>query len=114
LRFKAGIDLLDKNREGSNLVVDVEDEEEEENPAANFRIRERRYDPYLRLTWAPTEQLTIDAGLRYEITRRKTRGNLGSADYEKEMLAPSLHIRYAPDAAHQARAALARLARRPD
>lgn len=114
LRFKAGIDLLDKNREGSNLVLDVEDEEEEENPAANFRIRERRYDPYLRLSWAPTEQLTIDAGLRYEITRRKTRGNLGSADYEKEMLAPSLHIRYAPDAANQFRASIARTARRPD
>ncbi len=51
------------------FVTDVEDDDDEIVPSANFRIRERRFDPYLRVTATPSTQLTVDAGLRYEITR---------------------------------------------
>lgn len=114
LRVKAGIDLLSKRRNGSDVVFDVEDEEEEEDPAVNFRIREKRYDPYVRLTFEPSETFSIDAGLRYEITRRKVSGDLGGASYKAETLNPSLHLRYAPTAADQFRASIARTVRRPN
>ncbi|HVJ02264.1 MAG TPA: TonB-dependent receptor, partial [Sphingomonas sp.] len=112
-KVKAGIDLLSKKRLGANSVLDVEDDETEENPAATFTIKEKRYDPYVRLTFEPTSELSVDAGLRYEITDRDTVGNLGSASYNAEMLNPSLHVRYAPTAHDQFRASVARTVRRP-
>jgi outer membrane receptor protein involved in Fe transport len=113
LEVKAGIDFLSKKRTGSNSVFDVEDDESEENPAATFTIEEKRYDPYIRLSYEPTSQLSVDAGLRYEITDRDTVGNLGSASYNAEMLNPSLHLRFAPTARDQFRASIARTVRRP-
>jgi len=113
VEVKAGIDLLDKRRTGSNSVTDVEDDETEENPAATFRIRERRYDPYVRATFKPAPGVTADAGLRYEITRRRVRGSEGEAAYDTESLNPSLHLRYAPTGDDQFRASLARTVRRP-
>ncbi len=114
LQVKAGVDLLDKTRDGANIVTDIKDEESELLPAANFRIRERRYDPYLRLTANPTAAITVDAGLRYEITRRRTSTIDASAQYETESLNPSLHIKYAPSATDQVRASIARTVRRPN
>ena len=113
-QVKAGVDLLHKKRTGSNAVTDVEDEETEENPAATFRIRERRYDPYARLTLEPSPGVTIDAGLRYEITRRRVTGTEGTAVYKSESLNPSLHLRYSPNKVDQFRASLARTVRRPN
>ncbi len=65
--------------------------------------------------------LSIDAGLRYEITRRSVRSNLvdemaltESASYNTESLNPSLHVRYAPTSVDQFRASVARTVRRPN
>lgn len=113
LEVKAGIDFLSKKRTGANSVFDIEDDETEQDPAATYAIEETRYDPYIRLSYEPTSQLSVDAGLRYEITDRDTVGNLGSASYNAEMLNPSLHIRYAPSASDQFRASIARTVRRP-
>ncbi|QNQ08116.1 TonB-dependent receptor plug domain-containing protein [Sphingomonas alpina] len=121
LRFKAGIDVLNKTRNGTNFTFD--DDSELEGPIAGsvFRIREKRYDPYARLTFEPNAMLTIDAGLRYEITRRNVLSNLAgaanltqSARYNTEALNPSLHLRYAPTSADQFRASIARTVRRPN
>jgi TonB-dependent receptor len=121
LRFKVGVDLLHKSRDGANREFD--DEGEEDGPAAGaiFRIKEDRYDPYARLTFAPTPHFTVDAGLRYEITRRDVTSNadegeslFASASYDAESLNPSLHLRYAPTDADQFRASIARTVRRPD
>ena len=114
LSVKAGIDLLDKTRVGANIVSDLEDDEDEILPFANFRIRERRYDPYLRLTAKPSDVVTIDAGLRYELTRRTTSTMEGEASYDAETLNPSLHLRFSPNATDQFRVSLARTVRRPD
>ncbi|UIJ45316.1 TonB-dependent receptor [Sphingomonas cannabina] len=113
-KVKAGIDLLSKTRNGFNSVLKVEDDETEVDPAANFKIREKRYDPYLRLTFEPASALTVDAGLRYEITDRKTTGAEGTAKYNADLLNPSLHIRYAPTSRDQFRASVARTVRRPN
>lgn len=113
IEVKAGIDFLSKKRTGSNAVYDVEDDESEQDPAATYTIEEKRYDPYIRLSFEPSSALSVDAGLRYEITDRDTAGNLGSASYNAETLNPSLHLRYAPTARDQFRASVARTVRRP-
>ncbi|MES2058709.1 MAG: TonB-dependent receptor [Pseudomonadota bacterium] len=120
LRFKAGIDLLDKTRNGSNPSFDNKGELEA-LAGSTFKIREKRYDPYARVTFEPNALLTIDAGVRYEITRRNVRSNLvdaatltQSARYNTESLNPSLHLRYAPTSADQFRASIARTVRRPN
>ncbi|QNA84879.1 TonB-dependent receptor [Sphingomonas sp. So64.6b] len=121
LRFKAGIDLLDKTRNGANLAFDEDGEPDDLLAGSVFRIREKRYDPYARLTFEPTSTLTIDAGLRYEITRRNVLSNeedstalTQGASYNAQSLNPSLHLRYAPTDADQFRASVARTVRRPD
>jgi len=113
--IKGGIDLLSKTRDGADTIFNVEDDEAEDpDPAVNFRIREKRYDPYLRLTWEPDAMLGVDAGLRYEITRRRTTGADGSQSYKTESVNPSLHLRYALTSADQFRASIARTVRRPN
>ncbi|GAA0731456.1 TonB-dependent receptor plug domain-containing protein [Sphingomonas japonica] len=108
LEVKAGIDLLSKQRDGFNNGDLIEDD-------FAFDIEEERYDPYVRLTLNPTPDLTIDAGLRYEITRRSvTVEDDPSVDYDSEMLNPSLHLRYAADADGQFRGSVARTVRRPN
>ena len=113
VRVKAGLDLLSKSREGAHSVYDVEDDETEVDLANSFTIDEKRYDPYLRLTARPSEALTIDAGLRYEITDREVTGVDGVDSYNDKSLNPSLHFRYAPTGRDQFRASLARTVRRP-
>jgi outer membrane receptor for ferrienterochelin and colicins len=105
LALKLGIDLLHKDREGLN---------DGDFLSGEFSISEDRFDPYARLTWRATDQLTIDAGLRYEITRRDVTGGPLSASYNAEMLNPSFHLRYAPTALDQFRLSVARTVRRPD
>jgi len=114
IQVKAGIDLLSKKRTGSNSVFDIEDDDNEQDPAATYTIKEKRYDPYIRLSFEPSSQLSVDAGLRYEITDRDTVGNLGSASYNAEALNPSFHVRFAPSARDQFRASIARTVRRPN
>jgi outer membrane receptor for ferrienterochelin and colicins len=114
LKLKGGIDLLDKKRRGANIVTDIEDDEDEIVPGVNFTIREKRYDPYVRLTLEPSDALTVDAGVRYEITRRRTTGADGTERYDTENLNPSLHLRYALTGTDQLRASIARTVRRPN
>ena len=113
---KVGMDYLSKTRDGEDLI-----EGEDPEAGAIFTIKEKRYDPYVRLTFEPTSAFSVDAGLRYEITRRDVTSNavagqdvFETADYDAENLNPSLHLRYAPTDADQFRASVARTVRRPD
>ncbi|RHW17989.1 TonB-dependent receptor [Sphingomonas gilva] len=108
LGVKTGIDLLSKSRNGLNNGNFIGDD-------FAFTIEEERYDPYVRVTLEPTPAFTVDAGLRYEITRR-TVGAEGfdDVDYDNELLTPSLHLKFAPTADDQFRASFARTVRRPD
>lgn len=115
---KPGVDLLFKKRNGGQSGTFL---------GSDFTIKEDRYAPYLRATFKPGNTLTIDAGLRYEITRRDVTGVQEGEDeegeeilipvsgkYDDEDLNPSLHLRYAPSAADLFRISLARTIRRPD
>src|SRR3546814_509850 len=107
LQIKPGIDLLKKDREGGQAGTFLE---------SDFTINETRYSPYLRATFQPTAALTIDAGLRYEITDRDVEGVSGdeqtvTGSYKDEDLNPSLHLRYAPSDKDQFRVSLARTVR---
>ncbi|MBC7985954.1 MAG: TonB-dependent receptor, partial [Sphingomonadaceae bacterium] len=116
VRFKFGGDFLRAERDGANHVFEIEDGEEDEvtPPGSIFAIRETRYDPYALVTLQPAAGLTIDAGARYEITRRRVTSDGGGASYDEESLNPSIHLRYAPTASDQFRVSFARTVRRPD
>jgi outer membrane receptor for ferrienterochelin and colicins len=110
IEVKPGIDLLRKKRIGGQAGDFL---------SSDFTIEEERYDPYLRATFKPSARLTIDAGLRYEITRRDVRGVNGDDEivdgaYRDESLNPSLHLRFAASEAGQFRASIARTVRRPN
>lgn len=105
VEIKPGIDLLRKTREGGQDGTFL---------TGDFTIEEDRYDPYVRATFKASDALTIDAGLRYEITRRDVRGKDVSGSYNDESLNPSLHVRYAVTPVDQFRASLARTVRRPN
>lgn len=110
LEIKPGIDLLGKTRKGGQAGTFLE---------SDFRIEEDRYSPYVRATFKPSDVLTIDAGLRYEITRRDVNGfneddESVTGSYSDEDLNPSLHLRYVPTANDQIRVSVARTVRRPD
>lgn len=110
VELKPGIDLLFKERQGGQAGSFLE---------SDFTIQEDRYAPYLRATFEPAPELTVDAGLRYEITRRNVEGvsdddAVVTGSYDDEDLNPSLHLRYAPTVADQFRASIARTLRRPD
>lgn len=116
--IKPGVDFLRKERTGGqdgNFLT------------SDFAIEEDRYAPYLRVTYEPSSELSVDAGLRYEITRRDVTGVQVSEDDDEneiltpvsgkrneETLNPSLHLRYSPSATDQFRFSIARTIRRPD
>lgn len=102
---KLGVDLLHKERDGLNDGTFI---------SGAFDIEEDRYDPYARATWQPSSAFTLDAGLRYEITRRDVNDGAATASYNEETLNPSLNLRYAPSAFDQFRLSVARTVRRPD
>lgn len=104
-RVKLGMDVLHKDRDGLN---------DGDFLAGNFRVKEKRFDPYARVTLAPTSSFSADLGLRYEITRRSISGDaVTTTRYKAETLNPSLHLRYAPTAVDQFRVSFARTVRRP-
>ena len=105
-RVKIGVDVLHKRRSGLN---------DGDFLSGDFAIREERYDPYARVTIEPSSALSIDAGLRYEITRRRVSGDaVATTRFSGETLNPSLHLRFAPTADDQFRASIARTVRRPN
>jgi outer membrane receptor for ferrienterochelin and colicins len=105
LKAKIGADLLFKTRNGLN------DGTFQSN---DFRIKEDRYSPYIRLSY-DAGPLSLDGGVRYEITRRDVTGATvtGTSSYDDELLNPSLSLRYATGGG-QFRASVARTIRRPD
>ena len=116
--LKAGLDWLKKTRDGSEVEFDIEDEgvigDPDPAPGAVYKIKERRIDPYVRLTIEPSSMWTFDAGLRYENTQRDIESDLGSVSKDTEQLNPSLHATFRPTDVDQFRASIARTVRRPD
>lgn len=117
LELKAGLDWLKKTRDGSEVEFDIDDGavgDPDPAPGAVYKIKERRIDPYVRLTFEPTSQWTFDAGLRYETTKRDVESDLGQVSKDGEQFNPSFHATFRPTDVDQFRASIARTVRRPD
>ena len=118
LEFKFGMDALLKERDAAEVEFDIEDDgtvgDPDPEPGAIYTIEERRLEPYVRLTWTPSPQFTLDGGVRFESTDRDVSSDLGEVSSTSEEFFPSLHATWRPTAQDQFRASVARTQRRPD
>ena len=117
LEVKVGVDVLKKDRGGAEVEFGIDDGvigDPDPADGAIYSIEETRVDPYVRLTFEPSAELTLDAGLRFETTDREVSSDLGTVGGSQEELFPSLHATWRPTRQDQFRASLARSQRRPD
>lgn len=117
LRLKAGVDYLSKERDAAEVEFDISGgmvDDPDPAPGAIYTIEETRLAPFARLTWRPTDALTVDAGLRYESMDRDVTSDLGVVSSGADEFFPSLHLTWSPTARDQFRASWARTQRRPD
>jgi outer membrane receptor for ferrienterochelin and colicins len=117
VEVKAGVDYLTKTRDGAEVEFDIDDGEigdPDPAPGAIYKIEEERIDPFVRLTFHPLENFTIDAGLRYETTKRDVTSDLGEVSNDSDQLNPSLHLTWRATESDQFRVSVARTVRRAD
>ncbi len=116
VKTKIGGDVLFKKRDTANRSFELDDDEWEEQtaPGAVFTLKEKRFDPYVRFSLDLTERLSLDAGARYEITRRDVESDDGKADYDAEAFNPSAHLKFQATSADRFLLSVARTVRRPD
>ncbi len=117
LRLKVGADYLTKERDAAEVEFDIAGgmvDDPDPEPGAIYTIEETRLEPFVRLTWQPTDALTVDAGLRHESRERDVTSDLGVVSSEAAEFFPSLHLTWSPTGRDQFRASWARTQRRPD
>lgn len=117
LRLKVGADYLTKERDAAEVEFDIAGgmvDDPDPEPGAIYTIEETRLEPFARLTWEPTDALTVDAGLRFESMERDVTSDLGVVSSEAEEFFPSLHVTWSPTGRDQFRASWARTQRRPE
>lgn len=117
LRLKVGLDYLIKERDAAAVEFDIDNGaigDPDPAPGAIYTIEETRLEPFARLTWEPTDALTVDAGLRYESTERDVTSDLGVVSSDAQEFFPSLHLTWSPTGQDQFRASWARTQRRPE
>ena len=95
-----GVDVMDKQRDTSLAVSDVDTDEEgaalppyEEFEFATSRIDEKRLDPYLMLT-GTAGALAWEAGLRYEMTDVDVSADDETDNNDYSTLLPSAHLKW--------------------
>ena len=117
LRFKVGVDYLTKERDAAEVEFDISGgmvDDPDPAPGAIYTIEETRLEPFARLTWQPTDALTIEGGLRHESMDRDVASDLGVVSSQTDEFFPSVHLTWSPTAHDQFRASWARTQRRPD
>ena len=116
-KLKAGLDMLNKTRDFAEVEFEIDDgdiEGPDPEPGAIHSIDERRFDPFVRLTFEPSDTLTLDFGLRFETVRREVTSDLGTVRFSDNSLNPSFHAVWRPNMDDQFRFSAARTLRRPD
>ena len=114
--IKFGVDGRIKTRDFSQAILagDLGDTLEEIPGIGVFDIEERRADPYVKATWNLLSNLTVETGVRYEMTERDISGpGFGSQSTEFSELNPSAHIRYGLTDTTMLRFSVARTVLRP-
>jgi outer membrane receptor protein involved in Fe transport len=115
-RVKAGVDFLDKTRDFAEVEYDISGgvvDDPDPEPGAVHQIKERRVDPYVRLTLEPAPGWSVDLGVRYETLKREVTSDLGEVSFDHKDLNPSAHITFKPTDVDQFRFSVARTVRRP-
>ena len=113
---KFGIDGRIKTRDFSETILSGEpgDVEEVEGLIGSFDIEERRADPYVKANWNILSNLTVETGVRYEMTDRTISGtDFDSESTDFNELNPSAHIRYGLTETTMLRFSVARTVLRP-
>jgi outer membrane receptor protein involved in Fe transport len=113
---KFGIDGRIKTRDFDQTILagDLGDELEEESSLGEFDLEERRADPYVKANWTLLPNLTVETGVRYELTDREITGpgfTTTTSDFAE--LNPSAHIRYGLTETTMLRFSVARTVLRP-
>lgn len=114
-KLKIGVDYLDKNRDGSLRVFEIDGDLVEDDTPSNgvYEIDEERIDPFVKYE-ARYGALAVEAGVRYETTDMSVRGDGGVAEQDYDVFAPSLHLKWSLTDADRVYASVARTVRRPD
>jgi outer membrane receptor protein involved in Fe transport len=112
---KFGIDGRIKTRDFSETILSGEPDDLEDVPGlGSFDLEERRADPYVKANWNILSNLTVETGVRYEMTDRTISGtdfDAESTDFNE--LNPSAHIRYGLTETTMLRFSVARTVLRP-
>ena len=113
---KFGVDGRIKTRDFTEtiLVAEVGDPLEAIPGLGAFDLEERRADPYIKANWNLLPNLTVETGVRYELTSREISGpGLGTNSTDFSELNPSAHIRYGLTETTLLRFSVARTVLRP-
>lgn len=76
-------------------------------PAGNVNVEEDRQEMFAKSTWRPSPQWTLDAGLRFETSTIRSRGDV-VLEKTLRYLKPRMAVTWAPGAATQVRLRLER------
>ncbi|PZQ58466.1 MAG: TonB-dependent receptor [Phenylobacterium zucineum] len=76
-------------------------------PAANVQVRERRGEVFAKGAWRPTATLTLEAGVRQELSRVTSKGDV-LLEKDLRFTKPRAALTWAPDKASQVRVRIER------
>ncbi|MGQ0618419.1 MAG: TonB-dependent receptor plug domain-containing protein [Panacagrimonas sp.] len=125
-RLKLGVQLATKDRDSEQRVFEAEadvgtEPEFEDASAANglYEIQEDRYDAYAQHNWRVSDEVTLDFGLRVELTQMEqdgfdSDGNPRSDEDDQTEFNPNAHLLVSLTGNDQLRASVARTVRRPN
>ena len=66
-----------------------------------FRVDELRADGFVTATWAPSPQLNVETGMRFEWSRIEADSNAGVSEKALTYLKPRVNVSWTPDEGHQ-------------
>ena len=66
-----------------------------------FRVDELRADGFVTATWAPSPQLNIETGMRFEWSRIEADSNAGMSEKALTYLKPRVNVSWTPEEGHQ-------------
>jgi outer membrane receptor protein involved in Fe transport len=103
--LEAGAETADNQLTSrTRYLVDMVDQDV---PAANVRVEERRSEVFLKGTWRPTAAWTVDGALRYETSDIASAGDVTVAK-TLQFAKPRLTVSWTPTSATQVRARIER------
>lgn len=66
-----------------------------------FRVDELRADGFVTATWAPSPQINVESGMRFEWSRIEADSNAGVSEKALTYLKPRVNVSWTPEEGHQ-------------